>query len=97
MLKLIEQDQLIEQDGTQNDELGLLQTFDGDLTSPLEYVLEQTVERLNCTRFQTVLVTSMTLPETPDAVGVTHRSVYVGMESATCVPPTDFGTESSIA
>ena len=48
MLKLMEQNELIEQDGTQNDQLGALQTFDRDLTSPLEYVLEQTIERLNC-------------------------------------------------
>ena len=45
MVKLIEQNQLIEQYGTQDDQLGALQAFDGNLTSPFEHILEQTIER----------------------------------------------------
>ena len=47
MLKLIEQNHLIEKHGTQYNQLGAHQTFDRDLTSPLKHVLEQAIKRLN--------------------------------------------------
>ena len=47
MLELIEQNQLIEQHGTQNDQLGAFQAFDRYLASPFEYILEQTIERFD--------------------------------------------------
>ena len=47
MLKLIEQNQLIEQNGTQHNQLGAPQTFDRDLTSPFKHIFEQAIERLN--------------------------------------------------
>ena len=47
MLKLIEQNHLIKQYGTQYNQLGALQTFDRDLTSPLKHVLEQAIERFD--------------------------------------------------
>ena len=47
MLELIEQGQLIEQDSSQDSQLGPFQAFHRDLTTPFKHALEQTVERLN--------------------------------------------------
>lgn len=47
LLELIEEHQLIQQNSTQHDQLSPLQTADGNLTTPLEYVLEQAIERFN--------------------------------------------------
>jgi hypothetical protein len=47
VLKLMKQNQLIEQHGPQYNQLGALQTFDRDLTSPLKDVLEQAIKGLN--------------------------------------------------
>ncbi len=47
MFKLIEQNQLIEQDGAQDDKLGAQQAFDGNLATPLKDIFEQGIEGFN--------------------------------------------------
>ena len=47
MLKLIEQNELIKKNGTQNKELSAQESFDGQITIPVEKIFEQSIERFN--------------------------------------------------
>jgi hypothetical protein len=47
---LIQQDDLIQQNGTQGEPLAVLQPFDRHLTTPFTDVFEYAVERLNSQR-----------------------------------------------
>ena len=47
MKELVEQNELIDEHSTQDNQANALQAFDGNLTAPFEDVLEQSVERLN--------------------------------------------------
>ncbi len=48
MLDLVEQNDLIQQDGAKHDKLGALEAFDWHLTAPFKDVLEETIEWLDC-------------------------------------------------
>jgi hypothetical protein len=47
MFELVKQDNLIEQNSTENNQLGTFQAFDRDLTAPFEHVFEQAIERFD--------------------------------------------------
>jgi len=47
MLKLKEQNQLINQNSTQNNQLGAFQTLHRNLATPFRYILEQAIEGFN--------------------------------------------------
>ena len=48
MLDLVEQNDLIEEDGAKHDELGAFVTFNWHLTAPFKDVFEESIEWLDC-------------------------------------------------
>lgn len=48
MLDLVEQNDLLQQDGAKHDKLGALEAFDWHLTAPFKDILEETLEWLDC-------------------------------------------------
>jgi hypothetical protein len=67
-LKLIEQDELINDDSSQHNQLGTVETFDGDLSAPFKDVFEQAIKRLN--GFGAELVKDTTYFNPDPAMGV---------------------------